>query len=958
MVRTYSKYELSQTFGLVASSLSNIVSVADSSSRATGPGLAVVGANEHVLTWDIKKGQLVSRWSDVNTSAQVTALTKSGADPDIYAVGYDDGTIKVWDSRIESIVISFNGHKSAVTTLAFDQSGARLASGAKDTDIIIWDLVAEVGLFKLRGHKDQVVSLSWISSGESEEEEDSEEQTSEEYSFILSASKDATIKFWDVASQHCLETHVAQSNGECWAMGVTPDMSGCITAGNDGELKVWSVNVQAAQFTHNGVDGKERPRVLQDRGIIFRQSKERTTGVIFHPKADYFAVYGSEKAVEVWRIRSETEVQKSMQRKKRRKREKAGQTNGDDDTAMTNGDHEEDQAPAITEYFVPYTIVRTGGKVSAIDWIDKKSSKMVQLTAACGNNSIEVYDIIAIESEKRKAKAEEGSDYTRTYSIDSPGHRTDVRAVSLSSDDRMLATASSGLLKIWNVKTGACLRTLDCGYALCCAFLPGDKIVVVGTKTGEIELFDIASSTLIESIQAHEASIWSLQVHPDGKSCVTGGADKTAKFWNFDIVQEDIPGTKRTTPRLKLTHTRSLKVNDDILSLCFSPDSRLLAVATLDNTVKVFFTDTLKLFLNLYGHRLPAISMSISSDSKLIATSSADKNIRLWGLDFGDCHKALFGHNDSIMNVKFIQEPATPEEGHFFFSASKDRSVKTWDGDKFEQVQKLSGHHSEIWALAVSRTGDFFVTASHDKSIRIWNLTDEPIFLEEEREREMEELYESTLTTSLDNDDMDGNADEDAAVAASKQTVATLTAGEKIMEALELGMEDLATVQAWERQKAVNPKMAPPQRDPLFMALGFISAERHVLNTFAKIPAAQLQDALLVLPFSVLPALLTFISIWVTKQRDVTLVCRVLFFMIKTHQKQIVTSRELKASLETIRRELRATLGEVKDVLGFNLAALKCIEDRAREKGISTLEDVEADDVASSGKKRAFVDIG
>jgi U3 small nucleolar RNA-associated protein 12 len=66
----------------------------------------------------------------------------------------------------------------------------------------------------------------------------------------------------------------------------------------------------------------------------------------------------------------------------------------------------------------------------------------------------------------------------------------------------------------------------------------------VGTKTGEIEMFDVASSQLIETVNAHEGAIWSLQVHPDGKSLVTSSADKSAKFWNFEIVQEDIPGTK------------------------------------------------------------------------------------------------------------------------------------------------------------------------------------------------------------------------------------------------------------------------------------------------------------------------------------------------------------------------------------------------------------------------------
>jgi U3 small nucleolar RNA-associated protein 12 len=156
----------------------------------------------------------------------------------------------------------------------------------------------------------------------------------------------------------------------------------------------------------------------------------------------------------------------------------------------------------------------------------------------------------------------------------------------------MLASATNGSLKIWNVRTQSCIRTLECGYALCGSFLPGDKIVVVGTRTGELELFDIASSTLIDTVQAHEGPVWTLQVHPDGEVCSYWKRRQSAKFWSFEVVQEEIAGTKRTTPRLKLVHTRTLKVADDILCLRFSPDSRLLAVAPLDNTVKVFFIDS------------------------------------------------------------------------------------------------------------------------------------------------------------------------------------------------------------------------------------------------------------------------------------------------------------------------------------------------------------------------------
>ncbi|ORY19373.1 WD40-repeat-containing domain protein [Clohesyomyces aquaticus] len=960
MVKSYSKYEQTDAFGVVATATSNIVWTSEGvtqpgSNRPAGAGRAYAAANEEVLCWDIKKGELLSRWRDTSCTEEVTAICRSEVDADVFAVGYADGSIRIWDAQTGTVIISFNGHKSAVTTLAFDASGVRLASGSRDTDIVIWDLVSEVGLFKLRGHKGQITGLHFIhpTKGNEAEDNDTAPELDTDQAFLLSTSKDALIKIWDVNSQHCIETHVAQSNGECWAMGVSQDGNGCVTAGNDGELKVWSIDLAGLGTASTSLGGALDRRYLNERGTLYRQGKDRTLGITFNKKSDYIAVHGSEKAVEIWRIRTEGEVQKSLARKRKRRREKAKtDVNGDAEELADAGDELVNIADAqIGDVIVSYVTVRTAGKVRSVSWMHIRGTKKLQLLVGTSNNLVDIYEV----SQKSKTKSEDAPEYSRTMSVELAGHRNDIRAVALSSDDRMLASASSGGLKIWNVRTQNCLRTLECGYALCCAFLPGDKIVVVGTKEGDIELFDIAASSLLDKIHAHDGAIWTLQVHPDGKSVVTGSADKSVKFWNFEIIQEEIPGTKRTMPRLKLIQSRILKVSDDVLSVQFSPDSRLLAVSTLDNTVKVFFVDSLKLFLNLYGHKLPVLNMSISSDSKLIATCSADKNVRIWGLDFGDCHKALFGHEDSIMQIAFIPHPVDQEEKHFFFSASKDRMIKSWDGDKFEQVQKFKGHHGEIWAMAVARTGDFIVTASHDKSIRVWSRADEPIFLEEEREKELEELYENTLTTSLEDPDQ-LNGDSAEAAEASKQTIFTLTAGEKIAEALELGVEDLELVRDWEEQKKSKPNLAPPQRNPLYMALGNISAERHVLNTLAKIPAAQLHDALLVLPFSSLPAMFTFISIWVQRQWNVTLTCRVLFFMLKTHQKQIVASKELKAGLEGMRSDLRRTLGGMKDLIGFNVAALRFVGERVDDMGIVRLEDVEEAE-GKSVRKRAFVDV-
>jgi U3 small nucleolar RNA-associated protein 12 len=73
--------------------------------------------------------------------------------------------------------------------------------------------------------------------------------------------------------------------------------------------------------------------------------------------------------------------------------------------------------------------------------------------------------------------------------------------------------------------------------------------------------------------------------------------------------------------------------------------------------------------------------------------------------------------------------------------------------------------------------------------------------LEEEREREMDEAYETTLTDALQKTNINGTASgegEDEVGTAGKQTMETLKAGERLLEAIELADEDKATTQAYD----------------------------------------------------------------------------------------------------------------------------------------------------------------
>ena len=910
----------------------------------------------------------MSQWRDSRCSSQVTAIAQSQANKDVFAVGYEDGSIRLWDLKTAALVITFNGHRSSVTTLAFDRGGVRLASGSKDTNIIVWDIIAEEGLYKLRGHKDEVTGIKFVEPQPELEVGDGNQQvmTMEPSidGWLLTTSKDSLIKLWDLSVRYCVETHVTQTNEECWALGISPDHKTCITAGNGGELKVWGLNTSSLLDSRSKVNVPASVKYLEVQGTFLRRNIEKVIEIIFHPKHDYFAVHGKEKSVEIWRMRSEAEIKKSLARKLKRRREKAREEGND-----KMHDHVCDLSNAdLTDIYVSHSLLRTGGKVRSIDWTGDHphlgTKKAMQLLVGTTNNQLELY---RLEFKEKNSKKDEKAECTLSLSVELPGHRSDIRAVALSSDSKMLATASNGTVKVWNVKTQKCIRTFDeCGHVICCAFLPGDKIVITGTKSGELELLDVVSATLLEKIKAHDGAIYGLQVHPDSRYLVSGSADSTAKFWEFKIVHEAVLDTTRTSPRLQLVlKSKVIKVSDEILAIRFSPDAKYLAVALLDFTVKVFFVDSLKLYLNLYGHKLPVTSLDISSDSKLIVTCSADKTIRMWGLDFGDCHRILRNHTDSILQVAFV--PGNKDwSGHRFFSASKDRTIRYWDGDKFQQIQRLDGHHGEIWAMAIAQDASFIVTAAHDKSIRVWHETDEQIFLEEERERELEELYESTLTKSLEKDEEHGQDDEGNAVGAvTKQTIETLTAGERIQDALERGMKDLNILAEWEEQRKLSPCIAPPQRDVVFMAQGNISAEEYVMHVLENVHSEALKDALRVLRFSDLPAVFTFVRIFAKRNMNILLAEEVMIFLLKIHYTQIISTPSMRPELESIRDTVRPRLLELKDMVNFNVAALRVINRRIEQKRVKhfvdgdqeTEEGEQGPSKGRSANKRAFVQI-
>jgi U3 small nucleolar RNA-associated protein 12 len=159
--------------------------------------------------------------------------------------------------------------------------------------------------------------------------------------------------------------------------------------------------------------------------------------------------------VEIFRIRTEEEARKKLLRRRKRAKEKKdniGQADDDDDD-MNDALKRDTQ---LVDLFTPHLIVRSSGKIRSFDFPVPDSNKTtfpvskvavscfliftdLQIFLALATNALEVFNIPP--PSKSKGDLPEA---TKTYSLDLPGHRTDVRSLSLTSDDNLLASASNG----------------------------------------------------------------------------------------------------------------------------------------------------------------------------------------------------------------------------------------------------------------------------------------------------------------------------------------------------------------------------------------------------------------------------------------------------------------------------------------------------------------------------------
>ena len=124
------------------------------------------------------------------------------------------------------------------------------------------------------------------------------------------------------------------------------------------------------------------------------------------------------------------------------------------------------------------------------------------------------------------------------------------------------------------------------------------------------------------------------------------------------------------------------------------------------------------------GHTSAIVCCAASSDGKLLATGGLDKRIVVWDVA-SDGPKTLKPvkvfkhHRDSILSLSFRRGT------NQLFSASADRTIKTWSLDNMVYIETLFGHQDHVVGIA-GLPGEMCVSVgARDRTARLWKVVEE-----------------------------------------------------------------------------------------------------------------------------------------------------------------------------------------------------------------------------------------
>ncbi len=472
----------------------------------------------------------------------------------IFAVGYEDGRIRLEDITTGRHLNTFQGHKGSVNQLMFSPDGALLASVGFNGPIHLWDVTVGKLLTTLTQNPIYYHGiLAFSQDGKT----------------LACRTGEGEIELWDVVSK-TLRTTLR----DIYPLAFSPDSKRVAGVNQDGKIHIWDVN-----------SGE----------MLFLFSTEHTSGLreLAFSSDNSILGAGQGTTIQLWdtatfaRFPNHIDTDGYI--------DFVFSLDGNTVTSATGFKYTKEWRGAHGGVHVKESVnstlnvwdVRSADKLSEFSVeLHKGDAPELpeQLRSGISGQVIFSQDghiLAAVQNSKRTTEDyrftillwEVWEDTRRQQPIILKGHTNIINALAFTANSRTLASGSDdGTIRVWDTNAGTQISSLPSSKVRSLAFSVDGKILASGS-TDQIQLWDITSGKQLISLEGQNESVTDLEFSPDNKILTSGSRDGMIQLWDIS--------TGKLLASLR-GHTCW------VTNLAFSSDGKILASGDSDGAIFIW----------------------------------------------------------------------------------------------------------------------------------------------------------------------------------------------------------------------------------------------------------------------------------------------------------------------------------------------------------------------------------
>uniref|UniRef100_A0A0E0KJ64 Cleavage stimulation factor 50 kDa subunit n=1 Tax=Oryza punctata TaxID=4537 RepID=A0A0E0KJ64_ORYPU len=249
----------------------------------------------------------------------------------------------------------------------------------------------------------------------------------------------------------------------------------------------------------------------------------------------------------------------------------------------------------------------------------------------------------------------------------------------------------------------------------------GGLLPPLGTNAVDFSVQDVKGSS--KSFPKHEARhvsdhknvVRCAKFSPDGKYFASGSGDTSIKFFEVAKIKQMMLGDSKdgpVRPVIRTFYDHTQPIND----LDFHPESPILISAAKDNTIRFFdFSKTVarKAFRVIQVVRY-------SSTGSLYVTASKDGSLRIWDGISAECVRPIIGAHASAE----VTSAVFTKDERYVLSCGKDSCIKLWEVGSGRLVKQYVGAvHRQFRCQAVFNQTEEFVLSTDEQNseVVVWD---------------------------------------------------------------------------------------------------------------------------------------------------------------------------------------------------------------------------------------------